>query len=147
MNIKQRKIQIEPKTKLNYNIYDIRKYGLSCFPLTWLTVQSKVCYKKHFALQVINYHWCMHFIERGLCHGRCSSVSQIKAVCSFPLSILYVLFVLSIVLCVMLLFPFLLSAWAAGAISYELFGEKNPFGAGGLDSSTYQDRQLPPLSQ
>lgn len=37
-------------------------------------------------------------------------------------------------------------AWAAGAISYELFGDKNPFGAGGLDSSTYQDRQLPPLS-
>ena len=28
MNIKQRKIQIEPKTKLNYNIYNINGYKI-----------------------------------------------------------------------------------------------------------------------
>lgn len=36
-------------------------------------------------------------------------------------------------------------AWAAAAISYELFGDKNPFGGSGLDSRTYQDEQLPLL--
>ena len=40
-----------------------------------------------------------------------------------------------------------LLAWAAGAISYELFGGKNPFGRDGLDSRTYQDDQLPVLEQ
>ncbi|KAM9343316.1 serine/threonine-protein kinase PINK1, mitochondrial [Pholidichthys leucotaenia] len=37
-------------------------------------------------------------------------------------------------------------AWAVGAISYEIFGEQNPFyRAVGLESRTYQDNQLPPL--
>lgn len=38
-------------------------------------------------------------------------------------------------------------AWAAGAISYELFGRRNPFGKNGLNSRSYKDEQLPPLSQ
>ncbi|CAG6021868.1 unnamed protein product [Menidia menidia] len=37
-------------------------------------------------------------------------------------------------------------AWAVGAVSYEIFGQPNPFyGAMGLESSKYQERQLPPL--
>ncbi|XP_034551337.1 serine/threonine-protein kinase PINK1, mitochondrial [Notolabrus celidotus] len=37
-------------------------------------------------------------------------------------------------------------AWAAGAISYEIFGQQNPFYRGtGLESRSYQDKQLPPL--
>ncbi|XP_023690733.2 serine/threonine-protein kinase PINK1, mitochondrial [Paramormyrops kingsleyae] len=37
-------------------------------------------------------------------------------------------------------------AWAVGAISYEIFGQPNPFyGRNGLDSSRYQEWQLPPL--
>lgn len=36
-------------------------------------------------------------------------------------------------------------AWAAGAISYELFGASNPFENGELDSRTYQDEHLPLL--
>lgn len=37
-------------------------------------------------------------------------------------------------------------AWAVGAISYEIFGQQNPFyRAVGLESTTYQEKQLPPL--
>lgn len=37
-------------------------------------------------------------------------------------------------------------AWAVGAISYEIFGQANPFyGAGGLDSRNFQEIQLPAL--
>ncbi|MEQ2217451.1 hypothetical protein XENOCAPTIV_010742, partial [Xenoophorus captivus] len=37
-------------------------------------------------------------------------------------------------------------AWAVGAISYEIFGQHNPFyKAMGLQSTTYQEKQLPPL--
>ena len=37
-------------------------------------------------------------------------------------------------------------AWAVGAISYEIFGEPNPFyGARGLESRSYQEKQLPRL--
>lgn len=37
-------------------------------------------------------------------------------------------------------------AWAVGAISYEIFGQHNPFyGAAGLQSTNYQEKQLPPL--
>ncbi|XP_032413906.1 serine/threonine-protein kinase PINK1, mitochondrial [Xiphophorus hellerii] len=37
-------------------------------------------------------------------------------------------------------------AWAVGAISYEIFGQQNPFyGAAGLHSTNYQEKQLPPL--
>ncbi|MED6276904.1 hypothetical protein CHARACLAT_007624 [Characodon lateralis] len=37
-------------------------------------------------------------------------------------------------------------AWAVGAISYEIFGQHNPFyRALGLQSTTYQEKQLPPL--
>lgn len=37
-------------------------------------------------------------------------------------------------------------AWAVGAISYEIFGQPNPFyGAVGLESRKYQEKQLPPL--
>lgn len=37
-------------------------------------------------------------------------------------------------------------AWAVGAISYEIFGQRNPFyRAGGLDSRSYQEKQLPAL--
>ncbi|XP_017274674.1 serine/threonine-protein kinase PINK1, mitochondrial [Kryptolebias marmoratus] len=37
-------------------------------------------------------------------------------------------------------------AWAVGAISYEIFGQQNPFyRAVGLQSTTYQEKQLPPL--
>lgn len=37
-------------------------------------------------------------------------------------------------------------AWAVGAISYEIFGQPNPFyGCSGLESSRYQEWQLPPL--
>ncbi|XP_065141341.1 serine/threonine-protein kinase PINK1, mitochondrial [Paramisgurnus dabryanus] len=37
-------------------------------------------------------------------------------------------------------------AWAIGAIAYELFGEPNPFyHAQGLESRSYQERNLPPL--
>ncbi|XP_056129400.1 serine/threonine-protein kinase PINK1, mitochondrial [Lampris incognitus] len=37
-------------------------------------------------------------------------------------------------------------AWALGAISYEIFGQRNPFyGEGGLESRNYQEKQLPPL--
>ncbi|XP_077074836.1 serine/threonine-protein kinase PINK1, mitochondrial [Siphateles boraxobius] len=36
--------------------------------------------------------------------------------------------------------------WAVGAIGYELFGQPNPFySSQGLDSRSYQERQLPPL--
>ncbi|KAK3707373.1 hypothetical protein QZH41_010460, partial [Actinostola sp. cb2023] len=38
-------------------------------------------------------------------------------------------------------------AWAAGAIAYELFGQRNPFGRGGLDSSSYRDKDLPGLTR
>lgn len=37
-------------------------------------------------------------------------------------------------------------AWAVGAIAYELFGQLNPFySLQGLESRSYQERQLPPL--
>lgn len=37
-------------------------------------------------------------------------------------------------------------AWALGAISYEIFGQQNPFyRAVGLESRNYQEKQLPPL--
>lgn len=37
-------------------------------------------------------------------------------------------------------------AWAVAAISYEIFGEPNPFyRPGGLESRSYQEKQLPPL--
>ncbi|MBN3288834.1 PINK1 kinase, partial [Polyodon spathula] len=39
-------------------------------------------------------------------------------------------------------------AWAVGAIAYEIFGLPNPFytaGPEGLESRTYQEKQLPPL--
>ncbi|KAJ8390140.1 hypothetical protein AAFF_G00110140 [Aldrovandia affinis] len=39
-------------------------------------------------------------------------------------------------------------AWAVGTISYEIFGQPNPFyspGSEGLDSRKYQEKQLPPL--
>lgn len=37
-------------------------------------------------------------------------------------------------------------AWAVGAISYEIFGQQNPFyRAGGLESIKYQEKQLPAL--
>lgn len=37
-------------------------------------------------------------------------------------------------------------AWAVGAISYEIFGQSNPFyRAVGLESRTYQEKQLPRL--
>ncbi|XP_029911723.1 serine/threonine-protein kinase PINK1, mitochondrial [Myripristis murdjan] len=37
-------------------------------------------------------------------------------------------------------------AWAVGAISYEIFGQRNPFyRAVGLESRSYQEKQLPPL--
>ncbi|TKS76596.1 Serine/threonine-protein kinase PINK1, mitochondrial [Collichthys lucidus] len=37
-------------------------------------------------------------------------------------------------------------AWAVGAISYEIFGQDNPFyRAVGLESRSYQEKQLPPL--
>ncbi|KAK2897235.1 serine/threonine-protein kinase PINK1, mitochondrial [Channa argus] len=37
-------------------------------------------------------------------------------------------------------------AWAVGAIAYEIFGDHNPFyRAVGLDSRSYQEKQLPPL--
>ncbi|XP_031700506.1 serine/threonine-protein kinase PINK1, mitochondrial [Anarrhichthys ocellatus] len=37
-------------------------------------------------------------------------------------------------------------AWAVGAISYEIFGQPNPFyRAVGLESRNYQEKQLPPL--
>lgn len=37
-------------------------------------------------------------------------------------------------------------AWAVGTISYEIFGQQNPFyRAVGLESRNYQDKQLPPL--
>lgn len=37
-------------------------------------------------------------------------------------------------------------AWAVGAISYEIFGQQNPFYRGsGLESRSYQEKQLPPL--
>lgn len=37
-------------------------------------------------------------------------------------------------------------AWAVGAISYEIFKEHNPFyRAVGLESRSYQEKQLPPL--
>ncbi|XP_015768161.1 PREDICTED: serine/threonine-protein kinase PINK1, mitochondrial-like [Acropora digitifera] len=42
-------------------------------------------------------------------------------------------------------FFFSLPAWAGGAISYELFGARNPFEGGELDSRTYQDEHLPLL--
>ncbi|KAL9988815.1 hypothetical protein ACROYT_G003303 [Oculina patagonica] len=38
-------------------------------------------------------------------------------------------------------------AWAAGAIAHELFGDVNPFDRDRLDSRTYQDEQLPMLTQ
>ncbi|XP_036960001.1 serine/threonine-protein kinase PINK1, mitochondrial [Acanthopagrus latus] len=38
-------------------------------------------------------------------------------------------------------------AWAVGAISYEIFGQQNPFyHAVGLESRSYQEKQLPPLA-
>lgn len=37
-------------------------------------------------------------------------------------------------------------AWAVGAISYEIFGQPNPFySATGLESRTYHEKQLPHL--
>ena len=39
------------------------------------------------------------------------------------------------------------SAWAAGAIAYEFFGNVNPFGWDGLDSRNYKDDDLPVLVQ
>ncbi|XP_042347971.1 serine/threonine-protein kinase PINK1, mitochondrial [Plectropomus leopardus] len=37
-------------------------------------------------------------------------------------------------------------AWAVGAISYEIFGQNNPFyRPAGLQSRSYQEKQLPPL--
>ncbi|XP_035500851.2 serine/threonine-protein kinase PINK1, mitochondrial [Scophthalmus maximus] len=37
-------------------------------------------------------------------------------------------------------------AWAVGAIAYEIFGQRNPFdGAVGLESRSYEEKQLPPL--
>ena len=37
-------------------------------------------------------------------------------------------------------------AWALGAISYEIFGEANPFyGVRGLESRSFQEKQLPGL--
>lgn len=37
-------------------------------------------------------------------------------------------------------------AWAVGAISYEIFGQPNPFyRAVGLQSESFQEKQLPPL--
>lgn len=37
-------------------------------------------------------------------------------------------------------------AWAVGAISYEIFGQPNPFYRGvGLESRKYQEKQLPAL--
>ncbi|XP_070766244.1 serine/threonine-protein kinase PINK1, mitochondrial [Enoplosus armatus] len=37
-------------------------------------------------------------------------------------------------------------AWAVGAISYEIFSQRNPFyRAVGLESRSYQEKQLPPL--
>ncbi|KAM8864708.1 serine/threonine-protein kinase PINK1, mitochondrial [Spinachia spinachia] len=37
-------------------------------------------------------------------------------------------------------------AWAVGAIAYEIFGQPNPFyQAGGLQSKSFQEKQLPPL--
>lgn len=37
-------------------------------------------------------------------------------------------------------------AWAVGAISYEIFGQNNPFyRAVGLESRSYQEKQLPCL--
>uniref|UniRef100_UPI0037E8E37F serine/threonine-protein kinase PINK1, mitochondrial n=1 Tax=Semicossyphus pulcher TaxID=241346 RepID=UPI0037E8E37F len=37
-------------------------------------------------------------------------------------------------------------AWAVGTISYEIFGQPNPFYRGvGLESRSYQEKQLPPL--
>lgn len=37
-------------------------------------------------------------------------------------------------------------AWAVGTISYEIFGQHNPFyGDAGLQSTKYQEKQLPPL--
>ncbi|KAF5897289.1 serine/threonine-protein kinase PINK1, mitochondrial, partial [Clarias magur] len=37
-------------------------------------------------------------------------------------------------------------AWAVGAIGYEIFGQPNPFyGAVGLESRSYHEKQLPPL--
>lgn len=37
-------------------------------------------------------------------------------------------------------------AWAVGAISYEIFGQDNPFyRAVRLESRSYQEKQLPPL--
>lgn len=37
-------------------------------------------------------------------------------------------------------------AWAVGAISYEIFGQPNPFyGATGLESRSYKENQLPVL--
>lgn len=37
-------------------------------------------------------------------------------------------------------------AWAVGAIAYEILGQSNPFyGAVGLESRTYQEKQLPRL--
>lgn len=36
--------------------------------------------------------------------------------------------------------------WAVGSISYEIFGQQNPFyRSGELESTTYQEKQLPPL--
>ena len=38
-------------------------------------------------------------------------------------------------------------AWAVGAITYEIFGQHNPFyGVSGLDSRTFLEKQLPPHS-
>ncbi|KAM6976604.1 serine/threonine-protein kinase PINK1, mitochondrial [Aplochiton taeniatus] len=37
--------------------------------------------------------------------------------------------------------------WAVGALSYEIFGQHNPFyGPGGLESRSFQEKQLPGLS-
>ncbi|XP_048587529.1 serine/threonine-protein kinase Pink1, mitochondrial isoform X2 [Nematostella vectensis] len=35
--------------------------------------------------------------------------------------------------------------WSAGAIAYEMFGERNPFSHGGAESRTYSDKELPTI--
>jgi serine/threonine protein kinase len=35
--------------------------------------------------------------------------------------------------------------WSAGTLVYEIFGEENPFYKGPMDSSTYDEKDLPPL--
>ncbi|EDO47150.1 predicted protein [Nematostella vectensis] len=37
--------------------------------------------------------------------------------------------------------------WSAGAIAYEMFGERNPFSHGGAESRTYSDKELPTIDR